>query len=294
MSTQKYETFLKIVELGNITKAAELLGYSQSAISHVVASLESEWNVKLLIRDKQGVRLTPDGALLLPNIAQVVEVNRKLLHQVTELHQLDQGVIRIGGFHSASMYLIPKLIKSFQAKYPGIQFETKQRGYDEMERMILDGSLDCGIIRLPAQLRIDTTPLFRDRMLAVFPKDQAPMGDSFPIKNVEHEKFIMISEMELEVLDYIKRHEVKLNKTAQADYDYSILPMIANGIGMCLLPEMMLQDTPYALTYKPLSPPAFRSIGIGFNQTYLSTATRTFIQHTIDYVQTYTDFETFP
>lgn len=293
MSTQKYETFLKIVELGNITKAAEVLGYSQSAISHVVASLESEWNVKLLIRDKQGVRLTADGEILLPDITQVVEVNRRLLHKVSELQQLEAGLIRIGAFHSASMNLLPKMIKSFQESYPQVQFEVKQRGYEELEQLLLDGQLDCAIIRLPARLRIDSMPLFKDRILAVFQEGQGPETSFFPIENIEHENFIMIKELEYEVLEFMEKNHIKAKKATHADYNYSILPMIANGIGMCTLPEMMLQDTPYLFTTKPLRPAVFRTIGIGFNQIYLSSATRCFLEHAKTYVKECTNFQAF-
>ncbi len=290
LSTQKYETFLKIVEVGNITKAADILGYSQSAISHVVASLESQWDVKLLVRDKQGVHLTSEGKLLLPAIEQVVAENKNLLHQVSELHQLKTGVIRVGAFHSASMNLLPNLIKSFQTLYPQIQFEVKQRGYYETEQMIFDGKLDCGFVRLPTQFDINTIPLFKDKMFAVFQKDKGPKESRFHIEDIEHENYIHIKELEFEVLEFIEKNKIKLNKTTEADYNYTVLPMIATGIGMCILPELMLQNTPYELTLKELDPPSYRTIGIGFNQRYLSPATRLFMKHTKEYIQDNYDF----
>lgn len=292
LSTQKYETFLKIVEVGNITKAAEILGYSQSAISHVVVSLESEWGMKLLVRDKQGVHLTSEGKLLLPAIKRVVAENKSLLHQVSELHHLEGGVIRVGAFHSASMNLLPQIMKSFQALYPQVQFEVKQRGYYETEQMIFEGKLDCGFIRLPTQFDIDTVPLFKDKMFAVFQEGAGPDGNHFPIQDIEHQNFILIKELEFEVLEFIEKNQIKVNKATEADYNYTVLPMVANGIGMCILPELMVQNTPYRLTLKELEPPSYRTIGIGFNQKYLSTATRRFMEHTKEYVRNHTDFLT--
>lgn len=292
MSTQKYEIFLKIVKVGNITKAADILCYSQSTISHVVASLESEWDVKLLVRDKQGVHLTTEGELLLPAIERVVTENKSLLHQVSELHQLERGVIRVGAFHSASMNLLPKLMKSFQVLYPQIQFEVKQRGYYETEQMIFEGKLDCGFIRLPPQFNIDTVTLFKDKIFAVFQEGMGPKGNRFPIKDIEHENFILIKELEFEVLEFIEKNRIKVNKKTEADYNYTVLSMISNGIGMCILPELMVQNTPYQFTLKELDPPFYRTIGIGFNQRYLSSATQRFMEHAKEYVRNNKDFLT--
>ena len=69
MSIKKYEVLLQTADLGSFTKASEVLGYTQSAISHIVTGLEDELGLKLLTRDRFGVRLTPEGEALLPAIA---------------------------------------------------------------------------------------------------------------------------------------------------------------------------------------------------------------------------------
>jgi len=69
---QKYIALLKIIEAGSFTKAAELLGYTQPALSQMIASLERELSVKLLYRSRYGVQLTPEGERLLPSIQSTV------------------------------------------------------------------------------------------------------------------------------------------------------------------------------------------------------------------------------
>ena len=66
MYLNKYQILLKTVELGNITRAAEALGYTQSAVSRAVADLEREWDLELLTRSHSGVALTSYGESLLP------------------------------------------------------------------------------------------------------------------------------------------------------------------------------------------------------------------------------------
>ena len=80
MSIKKYEVLLQTADLGSFTKASEVLGYTQSAISHIVTGLEDELGLKLLTRDRFGVRLTPEGEALLPAI--LVTALKKLKRNV--------------------------------------------------------------------------------------------------------------------------------------------------------------------------------------------------------------------
>ena len=72
-SIQKYLAFVKTVECGSFTKAAELLSYSQSGISRMIGDLEREWKVTLLERSRSGVRLTSEGIRLLPYAKRVCD-----------------------------------------------------------------------------------------------------------------------------------------------------------------------------------------------------------------------------
>ena len=98
MNLQKYLAFVKTVECGSFTKAAEILNYSQSGISRMIHDLEKEWKVLLLERSRGGVRLTSDGLKLLPYAENVCREYEKLQMQVDELNGLKSGLIRIGAF----------------------------------------------------------------------------------------------------------------------------------------------------------------------------------------------------
>ena len=284
VSTHKYETFIKIVELGNITKASVELGYSQSAISHVVSSLENELNIKLLIRDRQGVRLTREGEHVFPTIKKIVQEKKNLVYQISELQNLESGTIHVGAFISALLHYVPKLIKSFSNKYPQIQFVVNHGGYQEIEELIYEGNIDCGFVCLPTSLKIETIPLFKDRLLAIFPEGTRPEQERFPIEEIENQSIIMQKEMEYEVLDMLKKYNLNADIKYSSDFEYSMLPMVVNGLGMCILPELLLQDTPYKLAIKELDPPAFRTIGIGYNKQYFSPAAQKFVEHVRNYI----------
>ena len=100
MNIQKHMAFVKTVEYGSFTKAAEILNYSQSGISRMINDLEKDWNVTLLERGKAGVKLTSDGLRLLPYAKNVCSEYEKLLMQVDEINGLQSGLIRIGTFRA--------------------------------------------------------------------------------------------------------------------------------------------------------------------------------------------------
>mgnify|MGYP002555528634 CR=1 FL=1 len=107
MSIKKYEVLLQTADLGSFTKASEVLGYTQSAISHIITGLEDELGLKLLARDRFGVRLTAEGEALLPAIRAVCQQNQELLRQAAQFHGLEVGQVRIGTWLSVSVHLLP-------------------------------------------------------------------------------------------------------------------------------------------------------------------------------------------
>ena len=91
MNIQKYMAFVRTVEYGSFTKAAETLNYSQSGISRMIHDLEKEWNVVLAGTGKTGVRLTSDGMKLLPCAKSVCMEYEKLQ---MEVRRIERSAIR--------------------------------------------------------------------------------------------------------------------------------------------------------------------------------------------------------
>lgn len=161
MNILKYMAFLKTVETGSFTKAAELLNYSQSGVSRMISDLEREWRITLLERDRNGIRLTSDGSRLLPYAQSVCAEYRKLRMEVDDLHGVQSGMIRIGTFSSGAIHWVPNIIKAFQKDYPGVDYELLLGDYSEIEEWIAQGRVDCGFLRLPTRPEFDTIPLGR-------------------------------------------------------------------------------------------------------------------------------------
>ena len=92
----RYIALQKIIELGSFTKAADALGYTQSSISQMIASLENELAIKLLTRSRVGVKLTIEGAELYPYIERSIISYRAMQEKANEIKGLETGIIRVG------------------------------------------------------------------------------------------------------------------------------------------------------------------------------------------------------
>ena len=75
MNLRKYEAFASVVQLGSLTRAAQALGCTQSAVSHMIHSLETELGFRLLVRNRHGIKLTADGEATLPAVLEVLAAN---------------------------------------------------------------------------------------------------------------------------------------------------------------------------------------------------------------------------
>lgn len=281
MNIQKYMAFIKAVEYESFTKAAEMLNYSQSGISRMINDLEKEWKISLLERGRSGVRLTSDGLKLLPFAKSVCDEYYKLQTQVDELNGLQSGLIRIGTFSSVATHWLPNIIKEFQNDYPNIDYELLLGDYTEIENWILDGRVDCGFIRLPTLSEFETIFLEHDKLLVVLPENHILANyDKFPVQELCNYPFMLL---EKESKSDVSELFEKLNISPKVHFttwdDYAIMSMVESGLGISILPQLILLRTPYNIITKELEIPAYRKIGLAFrNKKSISLAVKRFLE----------------
>ncbi|HII01134.1 TPA: LysR family transcriptional regulator [Methanosarcinaceae archaeon] len=284
MNIQKYMAFVKTVECGNFTKAAEVLNYSQSGISRMINDLEKEWSVSLLERGRAGVRLTSDGLKLLPFAQNVCNEYQKLQAQVDELNGLQSGLIRIGTFSSVATHWLPNIIKEFQKDYPNIDYELLLGDYTEIESWISEGRVDCGFLRLPTRPEFETIFLEQDKLLVVLPEDH-PLVDCefFPVKALCDYPFMLLEKgAKAEISEIFEKCNIEPKVHFTTWDDYAIMSMVESGLGISILPELILQRIPYRIVIKELDIPAYRKIGLAMrDKKSASLAVKRFL----DYLQ---------
>ena len=264
MSLQKYTALLKTVELGSISRAAEEMGYTQSAVSRMIADLEEQWGLDLLRRSRAGVSLTSSGKRLLPILRSINADCSELEYTIGELHGLRRGLIRVGTFTSVADMWLPRLLQSFQRSFPNIEFELKNsENYSEIESWIVHGQVDCGFVSMPTANDLDTVFLQRDMLVAVLPPDH-PMADEavFPARQLTEEPFIKLNEVDYEIARFMDRTGIHPHVRYEVSGDHTILSMVEMGLGVSVMHSLLAGCGRYNVVWKNLDVRQYRDIGL--------------------------------
>lgn len=271
---QKFQAFVRTVDLGSFTKASEALSCSQSGISRMIGDLEKEWNVTLLERGRAGIRLTPDGERLLPMARDLCESYERLQESVNEINGIHAGTIRIASLSSVATHWLPKIVRKFAADYPDIRYELMLGDYAEIESWIAEGRVDFGFLRIPTSRNLDTTFLYRDPLMAVLPKGH-PLAelDTVPIEELCKEDFLLVEKSaRSDAGELLKQYGLTPKIRIKTWDDYTVLAIIESGHDVTILSDLILRRNPFDVEIRPLDVPAFRDLGIAMRDTESSSA----------------------
>lgn len=279
---QKYMAFVKTVETGSFTRAAAALNYSQSSVSKMIADLEKEWQMILLERDRNGIHLTSSGQQILPYARMLIEDYHKLESLVDDMNGVQTGIIRIGTFASVAINWLPEIFAKFQKDYPGIEYEMLLGDYGEVENWIAEGRVDCGFLSLPTRTDFDTFSLKQDEYMVILPQGHPlTLKEKTDIHDLEGQPFMLLEHGgKTEVTELLERYHVHPEIRFTTWEDYAIMAMVEKGLGIGILPEMILRRIPYHIEIRPLTESYYREIGIAVkNKKMMSPAVSKFFQY---------------
>ena len=283
----KLRALMSAVELGSLKAAAEALGCTQSAVSHMIASLEEELGFRLLRRGRSGVYLTDEGERLLGAARALLSAEEQLRQTAASIRGLDQGTVRIGAFTSVAVHWLPPVLKEFQRDYPNVEFKLLNGDYHDVNEWLSDGSVDIGFVALPCEVKCETIALMEDRLLAILPKDSRYASyPRFPLTECEREPFIsLLQSSDHDARRALEAAGVKPNVRFYTKDDYAVIAMVEQGLGISIMPELLLKGRHDALQILPLIPEAKRTIGLAIAAGQRAgPATRRFADYVVRYV----------
>lgn len=278
----KYLAFVKTVEKGSFTLAAQDLNYAQSSISKMIADLEKEWGMTLLERSKSGVFLTSAGKQIMPFLHKVLYDYHEMEGQIYRMNGMECGVVRIGTFSSVAINWLPNVFAKLQQDYPGIEYEMLLGDYEEVEQWIDKGRVDCGFLRLPTLPKFDTILLNQDEYKVVLPpKHPLAEKETVAIEDLDHLPFLLLEHGgKTEVSDLLERCHIQPDIRFTTWEDFAIMAMVEKGLGISILPDMILQRIPYKIEIRSLQKPYYRPIGLAIkDQRHITPATKKFIDY---------------
>ena len=279
---QKMQALVATVKTGSFTRAAEQLSYSQSGVSRMVSDLEADWGFKVLERSRDGVTLSADGRQVMPAVEALCDEFSRLQGCVDEINGLVRGQITIGTFSSVATHVLPKVIGAFQQRYPGIEYELLMGNYSEIEEWVDEGRCDLGFLpHKPSCAALDSRRVLTDELLAVVPQDhELAAGESVTLEQLAVHPFILLERgRDDEISPLFRAAGVRMSARFSTWDDYAIMSMVENGLGVSILPALILTRCPYAIRALPLEPAATRTICAVWRRGNTSRAAECFLQH---------------
>ena len=284
MELTKYEIFADAAKTGNFTKTADRMGYTQPAVSRTLRLLEQELGFPLFVRQKNGVELTSSVRTILPHVLALLAQQRQLEQQVAEIQGLHVGRLTIACFASVSRVLLPHFLASFQKNFPGITVELMEGGTDDIVRWVSESVADFGIMSHRQIGTLSWLSLWRDPLVAVVPREEPFLSmEAFPVEKMTAQPFILSADgTDYDIHHMLSTTKIRPTIRFTSKDDHAIVSMVANHLGMSILPRLVVLDLAHLVHMLPLAPEFHRTLGIAYKEkSALTPAARKFIDQIV-------------
>ncbi len=264
MDTKKLEALATAVEMGSFTRASEVLGYTQSGLTHMMNSLEKDFGFPVLVRGRAGVRLTAAGERIFPLVRDCLAAGELLEREIRMINADKEETIRVAAYASVAVHWLPEVIQQFRHDHPGVNVDIQMGSVEEVYRWVREDKADmCFASRQEGQT-LEWIYLRNDRLVAILPPDYDMQGrDTFPVYGFDGQEFLMPSMgFDLDIMRVLNRHGVMpLVRTTQVS-DSVIISMVEHGLGVSILSELVMKGRKDNVQAVPMDPPAVRELGI--------------------------------
>lgn len=284
MESARCKAFIESVERGSFRAAADALGYTPSAVSQLVAALEKELGLTLLVRSKKGVTMTSEGARLAPIVRSYLAREKEMYELASEMQGVSIGNLTIAAYPSVATTWLPEIVRTFQRDYPDVQFSIMEGIRTEIFKHLDDHVADMGFMAYAEPMDYEWTPLAQEEIIAVVPEDH-PLANakSYPIKDCEKDNFIMTSwGKDIEIQNIFRKYNVTPN-VKYTTYDTpATLAMVRMGLGVTFANELSAQYWNEHLVKLPLDPPQKVEFGIAYtSKEHMTSAAKKFYDYAV-------------
>jgi DNA-binding transcriptional LysR family regulator len=266
LSLPRLRVLHEAARTGSLTSAAEALSYTTSAVSQQIALLERETDVRLLERHARGVRLTEAGRVLVEHTATVLDALDAAEEALLELRRGEGGRLRFASFPTANAVMMPRALAAFRASHPGVELILSERDRDEGLAGVAERDLDLALVYEFSLVPVVVAPTVRLRALLtdavsiMLPTDhrlarrrRLRMGD------LADEPWIqgVRSGSTLDVLPMAGRAAgFEPQIVFRTDDQTTVRGLVAAGLGIAMVPSLILSSLPPGVDVRPLDEPA--------------------------------------
>ena len=265
MDSKKLEILMTAIDLGSFTKASEVVGYTQSGLTHMMDALEREVGFSLLQRDHNGIQLSPQGRQLMPAIREFLQANANLENQINAISEQKKEVIRIAAYASIAMHWLPGIIQRFREECPDVDVDIRMADHvDVPYELLAQGKMDAILVSPQDEGQYEWVHLADDPMFAVLPKDFDTQGmTAFPLAAFEARDFIMPSQgFDKDIMRIFNRIGVKPHILPTWVDDPTVISMVSHGLGVSMMTELTVRGRTDGVKLLPVEPASSRELGL--------------------------------
>jgi len=233
----------------HFTRAAEELNVAQPSVSQQIRKLEDELGTPLFHRMKRNVALTEAGTLFLRHTRAILQQLEEARVEVQELSGLRKGSLAVGAPPSVGTHLLPKALAAFSRKHPGISLTFREAGSRTLVKLLEDGELDLAVVIQPIRHPVlETMPLLEEELLLAVPRSHrlATRTGRVKLGELATEPFVLLREGAYDIRDQTlaacRKVGFEPNVALDGGEMDSVLRFVAEGLGIAILPEMVLGD----------------------------------------------------
>jgi len=264
MELRHLRYFVAVAETGSFSKAAQVLYVAQPALSLQVRHLEDELGAQLLARSSRGVTLTAAGKALLTEARNILHHAGLLTRIVGAADERSNGVIRIGFVPSSTHTVLPRLIPKLRSDLPGVNLIVREMSTTVQCAALLNGSIDLGVARPPIVRANITIAACITEPFCLAVAAHSPLASEayIDLARLSEEAFIGFSRTDApayydQIISLCISHGFSPKLEYEAGTVYTMLDMVASGLGIAIVPGSSILLRQHGFVLKPLNASAF-------------------------------------
>jgi len=242
MQIESLKVFCDLAETESFTKAAQINGVTQSAVSQQISSLERLFKSLLIERSKKKFRLTREGQVLYDYSKQVISTYDALQSKLQEIKDIISGTIRVATIYSIGLHDLPPYLKKFLKTYPTVNVHVEYRRANQVYEDVLGNVVDLGLVAYPTRdSKLEICPLRKEPLVLIcHPHHPLAKHKSLRLKAISGQKFISF-EPDIptrKALDRIlKEHSVQVQHVMEFDNIETVKRAVEIDAGIAIVPE---------------------------------------------------------
>ncbi|HWX21869.1 MAG TPA: LysR family transcriptional regulator [Candidatus Binatia bacterium] len=247
MQIESLKVFCDLTETESFTKAAQINGVTQSAVSQTISSLERQFKSLLIERSKKNFRLTAEGEVLYDYSKQILQTYDSLHSKLQEIKEIISGNIRVATIYSIGLHVLPPYIKKFLKSYPTVNVHVEYRRPNQVYEDVLGNVVDLGLVAYPTRdPKLEIVALRKDPLVVIcHPQHPLAKQKSIKFKSLNGQKFVSFEKdiPTRRALDkLLKDHGVSADHVMEFDNIETVKRAVEIDSGIAIVPQETIRQ----------------------------------------------------